>query len=290
MPSLNPQLLRSAAVAALGSFLFGFDSAVISGATEALRLHYGLSSQALGFTVASALLGTIVGSLGVGPPAESSGRRPVLAGLAVLYMVSAIGCGLAWSWPALLVFRFIGGLAIGGSSVAAPMYIAEIAPAAVRGRLVALSQLNIVVGILIAYLSNSIVELAIGGPESAAWRMMLALPAVPAVIFYLLVRGVPESPRWLLKQGRRAEGEAVLARVGCDDPAAGRRRGRRIAAPRDGGRRRAVLHPQVPAADPAGPDGGDLQPAVRHQRAHLLHRRHLRDGRRRPHQRACGSR
>ena len=159
MPSLNPQLLRSAAVAALGSLLFGFDSAVISGATEALRLHFALSSQALGFTVASALLGTIIGSLGVGPPAEAYGRRPVLAGLAVLYVVSSIGCGLAWSWPALLAFRFIGGLAIGGSSVASPMYIAEIAPAAVRGRLVALSQLNIVVGILIAYLSNSIVEL-----------------------------------------------------------------------------------------------------------------------------------
>ena len=216
MPSLNPQLLRSAAVAALGSLLFGFDSAVISGATEALRLHFTLSSQALGFTVASALLGTILGSLGVGPPAEAFGRRPVLAGLAVLYVVSSIGCGLAWSWPALLAFRFIGGLAIGGSSVASPMYIAEIAPADVRGRLVALSQLNIVVGILIAYLSNSIVELLVGGPESFAWRVMLGLPAVPAAVFYLLVLGVPESPRWLVKQGRREEGEAVLARVGCE--------------------------------------------------------------------------
>ncbi len=134
---LNPQLLRSAGVAALGSFLFGFDTAVISGATEALRLTYALSSQALGLTVASALLGTILGSLGVGPPLETYGRRPVLRALAVLYFVSAVGCGLAWSWSALVVFRFIGGLAIGGSSVAAPMYIAEIAPAAQRGRLVA---------------------------------------------------------------------------------------------------------------------------------------------------------
>jgi sugar porter (SP) family MFS transporter len=220
MPSLNPQLLRSAGVAALGSLLFGFDTAVISGATEALRLYYGLTSQALGLTVASALLGTIVGSIGVGPPAETYGRRPVLRGLAVLYVVSALGCGLAWSWPGLVFFRFLGGLAIGGSSVAAPMYIAEIAPADVRGRLVALSQLNIVVGILVAYLSNSIVELVVGGPESVAWRVMLALPAVPAAVFYVLVLGVPESPRWLMKQRRPDEAEAVLARVGCPVPSA----------------------------------------------------------------------
>jgi sugar porter (SP) family MFS transporter len=218
VPALNPQLLRSAGVAALGSFLFGFDTAVISGATEALRLYYGLTSQALGLTVASALLGTIVGSIGVGSPAETYGRRPVLRGLAVLYVVSAVGCGLAWSWPALVFFRFLGGLAIGGSSVAAPMYIAEIAPADVRGRLVALSQLNIVVGILAAYLSNSIVELVVGGPESMAWRLMLGLPAVPAAVFYVLIRGVPESPRWLMKQRRSGEAEAVLARVGCASP------------------------------------------------------------------------
>jgi sugar porter (SP) family MFS transporter len=174
----------------------------------------------LGLTVASALLGTIVGSIAVGPPAEAYGRRPVLRALAVLYVVSALGCGLAWSWSALVFFRFLGGLAIGGSSVAAPMYIAEIAPAEVRGRLVALSQLNIVVGILVAYLSNSIVELLVGGPESAAWRVMLGAPAVPAAIFYLLVLGVPESPRWLMKQRRAGEAEAVLTRVGCHAPRA----------------------------------------------------------------------
>jgi sugar porter (SP) family MFS transporter len=217
MSPLNAQLLRSAGVAALGSLLFGFDTAVISGATEALRLAYGLSSQLLGLTVASALLGTILGSLGVGPPLEAYGRRPVLRALAVLYVVSALGCGLAWNWPALLFFRFLGGLAIGGSSVAAPMYIAEIAPPAVRGRLVALSQLNIVIGILVAYLSNSVVELLVGGPASVAWRVMLGLPAVPAAIFYALTLSVPESPRWLLKQGRRDEAEQVLTRVGTED-------------------------------------------------------------------------
>lgn len=219
MSRLNPHLLRSAGVAALGSLLFGFDTAVISGATDALRLQYGLSSQLLGLTVASALIGTILGSLAVGPPLERRGRGPVLRGLALLYLVSALGCGAAWSWPALLFFRFIGGLAIGGSSVAAPMYIAEIAPPARRGRLVALSQLNVVAGILLAYLSNSLVELALGGSGSNAWRVMLGLPAVPAALFYLLAIGIPESPRWLIGQRRRAEAEAVLALVGTPGPA-----------------------------------------------------------------------
>ena len=220
MSRLNPQLLRSAGVAALGSFLFGFDTAVISGATEALRSHYGLSSQMLGLTVASALLGTILGSLGVGRPSESHGRRPVLRALAVLYFVSALGCGLAWNWPALLFFRFMGGLAIGGSSVVAPMYIAEIAPAAVRGRLVALSQLNVVAGILVAYLSNFLVASVVGGPESSAWRFMLGIPALPAALFYVLLVGIPESPRWLIKRHRKGEAEEVLRRVGSEDPKA----------------------------------------------------------------------
>lgn len=220
MASLNRQLLQSAGVASLGSFLFGFDTAVISGATEALRGHYALDSQQLGFTVASALIGTIVGSLAVGGPLESRGRRPVLRALAVLYVVSALGCGLAWSWAALVAFRFLGGVAIGGSSVAAPMYIAEISPPEVRGRLVALSQLNIVVGILVAYLSNSLVELAVGGPDSGAWRVMLGAPVVPAVAFYLLTLGMPESPRWLIARGRRDDAEGVLRLVGADRPAA----------------------------------------------------------------------
>jgi sugar porter (SP) family MFS transporter len=216
---MSVHLLRSAAVAALGSFLFGFDTAVISGATDALRLRFDLTSQQLGFTVASALLGTIVGSLAVGGPADRAGRRPVLAWLAVLYLVSALGCGLAWNWPLLLAARFVGGLAIGGSSVVAPMYIAEIAPALYRGRLVALSQLNIVIGILVAYLSNSLVELALGGPATAAWRVMLGLPAVPAVLFWGLLRSVPESPRWLVKQRRADEAEEVLRRLGRGLPA-----------------------------------------------------------------------
>jgi sugar porter (SP) family MFS transporter len=218
MSQLRPQLVRSAAVAALGSFLFGFDTAVISGTTEALRLRFGLDSAQLGFTVASALLGTILGSLAAGRPSERYGRRPVLRALAVLYLISAAGCGLAGGWPSLLVFRFIGGLAIGGSSVVAPMYIAEIAPAAMRGRLVALSQFNVVAGILAAYLSNYVIAAMVGGPESSAWRVMLGIAAVPAALFYVFVRRIPESPRWLVKQHRHEEAAEVLRRVGSDDP------------------------------------------------------------------------
>jgi sugar porter (SP) family MFS transporter len=220
MASVNRQLLQSAGVASLGSFLFGFDTAVISGATDALRGHFALDASQLGFTVASALIGTIVGSIAVGGPLEARGRRPVLRALALVYVVSAVGCGLAWSWGALVAFRFLGGVAIGGSSVAAPMYIAEIAPPESRGRLVALAQLNIVVGILVAYLSNSIVELAVGGPDSAAWRVMLGAPVVPALLFYVLTFGMPESPRWLVGRGRRDEALAVLDRVGAVNPAA----------------------------------------------------------------------
>ena len=220
MASVNRQLLQSAGVASLGSFLFGFDTAVISGATDALRGHFALDASQLGFTVASALIGTIVGSIAVGGPLEARGRRPVLRALALVYVVSAVGCGLAWSWGALVAFRFLGGVAIGGSSVAAPMYIAEIAPPESRGRLVALAQLNIVVGILVAYLSNSIVELAVGGPDSAAWRVMLGAPVVPALLFYVLTFGMPESPRWLVGRGRRDEALAVLDRVGADNTAA----------------------------------------------------------------------
>ncbi|MFN7977802.1 MAG: sugar porter family MFS transporter [Vicinamibacterales bacterium] len=220
MASVNRQLLQSAGVASLGSFLFGFDTAVISGATDALRLHFTLDASRLGFTVASALIGTIVGSIAVGGPLETRGRRLVLRALALVYVVSAVGCGLAWSWGALVAFRFLGGVAIGGSSVAAPMYIAEIAPPESRGRLVALAQLNIVVGILVAYLSNSLVELAVGGPESAAWRVMLGAPVLPALLFYVLTFGMPESPRWLVGRGRRDDALDVLRRVGAADPAA----------------------------------------------------------------------
>jgi MFS transporter, SP family, xylose:H+ symportor len=218
MSRVTPHLLRSAVVAALGSFLFGFDTAVISGTTDALRLQYSLTSGQLGFTVASALVGTILGSLLAGRPAEQRGRRPVFLWVAALYFVSALGCGLTWSWSALIAFRFIGGLGVGAASVIAPTYIAEIAPASYRGRLVALSQLNVVVGILAAYLSNYAIAAVLGGPETAAWRWMLGIEALPAALFYVLALRIPESPRWLVKQHRRDEAAAILVDMGNDQP------------------------------------------------------------------------
>jgi MFS family permease len=138
-------LLTSSIIAALGSFLFGFDTAVISGTTKALQQLYSLSDLLKGFTVASALIGTLFGALLVGRPSDWWGRRPVLSVLAVLYLVSALGCAWAWDWYSLLFFRWLGGIAVGGASVVSPVYITEIAPARRRGLLVAVSQLNIVV-------------------------------------------------------------------------------------------------------------------------------------------------
>ena len=147
-------LALSALVAAMGGLLFGFDTAVISGVTHSLTLVYGLSPSMLGLTVSSALVGTILGAAFVGRPADKWGRKRTLLVLAALYLISALGCAFAWNWFALVAFRVIGGIGIGGSSVAGPMYIAEIAPPKWRGRLVSLFQFNICGGILLAYLSN----------------------------------------------------------------------------------------------------------------------------------------
>jgi sugar porter (SP) family MFS transporter len=236
-------LLICAVVAALGSFLFGFDTAVISGTTESLEGGYvsGITGQIapllwdpqgesyaddkahllkfmLGFTVASALIGTMFGALLVGRPSDWWGRRPVLAVLAVLFAVSAIGCALAWDWLSLVLFRWLGGVAVGGASVVSPMYITEIAPAKRRGVLVAVSQLNIVLGILAAYFSNYLVAAVLGAEHPAAWRWMFGVMAAPSVAFLLTALLIPESPRWLVKQGRRDEAEQVLVRFGHEAP------------------------------------------------------------------------
>ena len=213
--NLNVYLLRGALVAALGGLLFGFDTAVIAGTTAALKDLYHLSETLLGVTVSSALWGTVLGSLFAGAPADRYGRRACLRVLGVLYVVSACGCALAWNWPALICFRVIGGLAIGGSSVVGPMYIAEIAPAAKRGRLVGMFQFNIVLGILLAYLSNYLVSrIGLGADE---WRWKFGVAALPAVAFILALFGIPQSPRWLMKVGRREEARDALARLGDPD-------------------------------------------------------------------------
>ena len=210
MRSRNP-VLFSALVAALGGLLFGFDTAVISGTTEALQRAFSLDEFGLGFAVASALIGTIVGAFAAGRPAERSGRRPVLFVLAVLYFVASIGSALAGSLTVFVIFRFIGGLAVGGASVVSPLYIAEIAPARQRGRLVALNQLNVVGGILLAFLSNFLLARAVVG--DAPWRWMLGVQAFPAALFFALLFFIPESPRWLVKRGRVGEARAILTRI-----------------------------------------------------------------------------
>lgn len=219
---INRYLLSSTVVAALGGFLFGFDTAVISGTTEALRQVYELTSSQLGFTVASALIGTILGSLAVGRPAERIGRKWTLMTMGVFFFVSAVGCGLAWDWISLMVFRFIGGIAIGGASVVSPMYIAEIAPAKSRGRLVSVSQFNTVLGILAAYFTNYVIAQIFSVDGSAgtvvAWRWMFGVEAVPAVLFCLFLMQIPESPRWLVKQHRRTEAQGILRQLGSPDP------------------------------------------------------------------------
>jgi len=213
---VNSYLLRSTVVAALGGLLFGFDTAVIAGATSALSAEYSLTPTMLGFTVAAALWGTVIGSMCAGPPSDRYGRRASLQVLAVLYVVTAIGCALAWNWYSFLLFRFIGGLAIGGSSVIGPMYIAEIAPADKRGRLVGFFQFNVVAGILIAYLSNYLIGLANFG--AVEWRWKLGVTALPSALFFLMLLTIPQSPRWLVARGRVAEARNVFARIGEPDP------------------------------------------------------------------------
>jgi sugar porter (SP) family MFS transporter len=211
---MNLYLLGCTLVAALGGLLFGFDTAVISGTTDWLTKEFALTDFMLGFTVASALIGTIIGSIAVAWPADAMGRRGVLFLLPVFYFVSAIGCALAWGWWWFVTFRFVGGLAIGAASVVSPMYIAEISPAKYRGRLVAITQFNIVLGILLAYLSNYVIgSLKLGESEC---RWMFGVMALPSMAFFLLLFFIPQSPRWLVARGRVEEARRVLARCSTD--------------------------------------------------------------------------
>ncbi|HEX6636551.1 MAG TPA: sugar porter family MFS transporter [Steroidobacteraceae bacterium] len=206
--------------ASLAGLLFGFDTVVISGVTQSVAHVFGLERHGFqyGFFVASALVGTLIGALAAGVPGDRYGSRDTLKIVSFMYLVSAVGCALSWSIEALYVFRLICGLAIGASSVLAPVYIAEIAPAGRRGALTGLFQFNIVLGILVAFASNALVEtaaflLATGDP----WRIKLGIAAAPAIVFALLVFNIPQSPRWLALRGRTQEARESLARVGVAD-------------------------------------------------------------------------
>jgi MFS transporter, SP family, arabinose:H+ symporter len=213
--TLNSYLVRGTLVGALGGLLFGFDTAVIAGTTHMLTQVYALSSAQLGFTVSSALIGTVIGAMLAGIPGQRIGRRDTLRILAVAYVVSAIGCALAWNWYALLFFRVIGGLGIGGSSVLGPMYIAEIAPAKWRGRLVGTFQINIVLGVLLAYMSNFLIATFHLG--MLQWRWQLGVAAVPAALFLLMLLTIGRSPRWLVMQARIEEAREALMRANTPD-------------------------------------------------------------------------
>jgi SP family arabinose:H+ symporter-like MFS transporter len=215
---LNLNLLKATATGALGGLLFGFDTIVISGVLKALTQLYHLSNYGLGWTVAIALIGTVVGSFGAGVVGQKLGGRETLRITAVLYVISAIGSALAWNWPALMVFRFLGGLGIGASSVLGPVYIAELAPAKWRGRLVGAFQINVVVGILVAYASNYGIRLLhLGATE---WRWQVGVAAIPASVFLVLLFGIPRSPRWSVSKARIDEALAVLKQMGTPDPEA----------------------------------------------------------------------
>ena len=215
-PNLN--LMKATLTGALGGLLFGFDTVVISGIIDAVVRLYGLGPVAKGWTVAIALIGTVVGCFSAGAVGHKLGSRETLRLTAVLYVISAVGSGLAWNWPSLMVFRFLGGLGIGASSVLGPVYIAELAPAKWRGRLVGAFQFNVVFGILVAYTSNYLIRLMHLG--AAEWRWQVGVAALPAIGFLVLLYGIPRSPRWSASRDRIDEALAVLKQMGDPNPEA----------------------------------------------------------------------
>ncbi|MDP4282051.1 MAG: sugar porter family MFS transporter [Bacteroidota bacterium] len=202
-------LYGNAFTAALGGLLFGFDTAVISGTIPFLTQYFHLTPTLVGWAVSSALIGCVIGALTAGRPGDYFGRRVMLRVMAILFLISALGTGLAVNLTMFVIFRFIGGLAIGGASVLSPMYISEISPARMRGRLVALSQLAIVTGILVAFFSN---YLLVNTGENN-WRWMLMAGAVPAIILFVLLFFVTQSPRWLVMKGRVEEAKEIIGKL-----------------------------------------------------------------------------
>jgi sugar porter (SP) family MFS transporter len=199
-------LYKSAIVASLAGFLFGFDTVVISGAEQTIQALWGLDSTLHGLAISMALWGTVIGSLIGGWPTEYFGRKKTLLWIGVLYLVSAVGSALAPEVYSFMISRFIGGLGVGISTVAAPMFISEIAPPKYRGRLTGMFQFNIVFGILVAFLSNSLLS----GIGEHAWRWMLGIEAFPSLLFAVLCIGLPESPRWLIVHKNNREGGLMV--------------------------------------------------------------------------------
>ena len=203
---------KCALIASLGGFLFGFETAVISGAEQIIQKLWNLDSFWHGLTVSISLIGTILGALVAGRFMNQYGRKQVLYIIAFLYLVSAIGCAVSTYWSMFLIFRFLGGLSVGVSSVVGPVYISEISPSKDRGKLTGLFQIMIVSGIFIAYLTNFI----FAGIGEDSWRYMLGIMAIPSLLFLFLLKIIPESPRWLLLQGQKDQAEEIFDKLGIE--------------------------------------------------------------------------
>ena len=210
-------------MAAIGGFLFGFDSGVINGTVTALGKAFNSSSVATGFNVASVLLGCALGALAAGPLADKFGRRAIMIITAIIFAISAFGSGISESSAEFIFYRLFGGLGIGAASVLAPAYIAEVAPPALRGRLATLQQLAIVLGLFAAFLSNYLIADAAGSAQNilmldtAAWRWMFWAELVPAILFLVGVLFIPESPRYLVAQGKVDDAKAVFSKISDDN-------------------------------------------------------------------------
>jgi len=197
-------------IVAFGGFIFGLDTAVISGAEQSIQKLWSLNVFEHGFTVSIALIGTVFGAMLGGIPSDAWGRKKTLFWIAILFLASAVGSALATNWYIFLFFRFIGGLGVGCSSVTAPMYISEISPASHRGRLVAMFQFNVVLGILIAFVSNYLFQ----GIGENAWRWMLGIQAFPSILFLVALFFIPESPRWLVvKKGDSDQAKSIFNQI-----------------------------------------------------------------------------
>jgi SP family sugar:H+ symporter-like MFS transporter len=220
---IGPVILLSV-VAAIGGFLFGFDSGVINGTVDALKVAFQSQDVGTGFNVASILLGCAVGAFVAGSLADRFGRRPVLFVSSILFLISAWGSGIASGSTEFVIYRVIGGLAVGAASVICPAYISEIAPARYRGSLSSLQQMAIVLGLFAAFLSNYLIAAAAGGAGAKfwlgfeAWQWMFWVEIIPSLLFFLLLFTIPESPRYLVSAGRRDHARSVLTRLQHPDP------------------------------------------------------------------------